>query len=147
MCTCVDWDKCIQRQRLWDSVKTHVVIQPSQIPAAGKGLFTTKDFEPGEFIVYYSGSYHSPPTDNGDRVLWLAHEKWSIDAESSFCVHSMQRGDMVNQWIARKNCRYYREYRHNGAALKLVGIKATAHIKSGQELYTDYGDTYKPLSC
>lgn len=110
-------------------------------PPMGKGLFATRAFEKGDFIIEYTGE--KIPTKVADamktRYLFELDEKWTIDGEEEsniarYINHACEPNAEADT--------------HDGHIL----ITATQTIKPGEEITIDYGEEYfdefiKPEGC
>ncbi|HEY4488518.1 MAG TPA: SET domain-containing protein-lysine N-methyltransferase [Candidatus Paceibacterota bacterium] len=107
----------------------------------GDGLFATRKFRKGEFVIEYTGerisSSHADTLSS--RYLFEVDSKWTIDANE---VHNT--GRFVNH-SCEPNCEAEIE---DGRVL----FYALRTIEEGEELTIDYGEEYfdefiRPTGC
>lgn len=112
----------------------------STIKGAGMGLFADKDYDKGERVTFYSGTYSDNPTLEGDRVIQIT-KILSIDGDGR-CRMECSRGDLINHDPDRANCRY--AWSSVGPKkLKLVHIVTKRRVLQGEEFLIDYGPHYQ----
>ena len=119
-------------------------IKPSTVAGAGKGLFATRDFAPGELIARYTGdlidtrSGAAPDGFDGSHYVLELSERVAIDAART----NTADGRMVNDARGsgqRNNCRFSVNQQTKSAVLR-----ATRRIRTGQEFLVAYGGAFWP---
>lgn len=123
-------------------------VKPSLIESAGKGLFTTRQFEKNEIISEYCGEVlhrdqleeRYPGDTLGMYVLHL-YDDWYVDARSTqSCVaRYCNASDWGNSTNSSKSCNamFYQDKPN-----KKVYLMATKTILPGQEILCCYGKSY-----
>ena len=115
------------------------VVRPR--PGIGDGLFATRKFRKGEFVIEYTGerisSSHADTLSS--RYLFEVDSKWTIDANEG-----PNTGRFVNH-SCEPNCEAEIE---DGRVL----FYALRTIEEGEELTIDYGEEYfdefiRPTGC
>jgi hypothetical protein len=107
-------------------------IKRSQIPHAGLGLFTTKDFKKDTKVVDYKGEI-SDHASGGDYDLEITPNKF-VNANKSKYVGGYS--NMARRGDGKTNNAKLTAYRGEGR------IKSTKPIKAGKEVLTSYGREY-----
>jgi uncharacterized protein len=125
-----------------DLLEKQLYTKASQIPNAGKGLYTKKDIAKGDRIVEYTGrvsswkdAYHQ---DGANPYIFFASRNHVIDA--SVDVNSLGRYANDARGLTRikglnNNCSFIKEG-------KRVFIEADKNIPAGSELFVGYGKEY-----
>ncbi|MBC8047392.1 MAG: SET domain-containing protein, partial [Fimbriimonadaceae bacterium] len=115
--------------------KKHLIIKKSQIPAAGKGLFTKKDIRKGSRIVEYTGKIKRWDEVNEDvgtnRYLLYVSKNHVIDAEKQKDCYAIYANDAKGPV---KNA----QLKNNSSFLiygKRVFITANRKIAAGEEIF------------
>jgi hypothetical protein len=113
----------------------HVKIQPSTIPAAGLGLFTTIDRPRNRRIVPYLGELI---TDNGDEMIGGDyHLEYApgklVDASSPTCSAGRFTNDKRSS--RGNNCKFILDQKTG-----IVWIVSKRRISAGAELFVSYGE-------
>lgn len=119
-----------------------LIVKRSQLPGAGKGLYTTKDIATGTLVIQYKGASTTwkaiKESNNFNGYVYYVNRNHVIDAKP------------YKQHIAR----YANDARglsklegvHNNCCYTIVGksvfIKALRNIKAGEELFVGYGKEY-----
>ena len=110
---------------------------------AGLGLFATKEFSRGEFIIEYTGE-HIPTEEadkRGGKYLFILNTEITIDG----------RGRENTARYINHSCKPNAEAEADESAGK-ISISAKRKILPGEEITYDYGKEYfnqyiKPLGC
>lgn len=132
----------------------HLRIKDSLIPHAGKGLFVedkTKAngaiiFKKGDKIVDYVGEIVTMQEldarygEVNTAPYGVEINKKANRFEDAACRRGA--GSLINQGTESGATKYNCELSLGGRRKDRVIIKATANIKNGKELYTDYGHQY-----
>jgi hypothetical protein len=107
----------------------------------GLGLFTTREFAKGAFVIEYTGMLLSNDEADrkGGRFLFRVNSRWTVDGSGR---EHLSR--YINHSCA-PNCIAYTR------GLK-IRIYARKHIQAGEELSYDYGKEYldayiRPKGC
>ncbi len=129
----------------------HVELKPSSIVEAGLGLFAVEQptktvlFRKGDFIAPYMGELitqktldrrYSPKQDNDIICPYVI----SVDKSNYYLDAALYRGPAAysNHHFERKKVNAYLvETEPN-----VMSLVARKNIKSGEEIFTNYGDTY-----
>ena len=123
-----------------------VKISKSKIPNAGLGLFIMEAAKKGEFVARYSGE----AIDRAENDRRTSNYRISIsknlylDAKNSnhFEGRFINDGPRANK---RPNVRFAAGYRTNVCSISgfnWIRIFALRNLKSGEELYLDYGSDF-----
>lgn len=130
----------------WQHTKSirNFVIKESNIPGAGDGLYTLKNFKKGDKILPYTGDLIDIPSDDDDDELLeyaLTIGDKIINAESTQSELTRYSND------CRIKNRRAGQCKNNNAQFDDVGnyeayMVATKNIKAGEEIFTDYGNEY-----
>ncbi|HMQ01466.1 MAG TPA: SET domain-containing protein [Candidatus Doudnabacteria bacterium] len=99
---------------------------------AGLGLFTTKPIKKGVFIIEYVGPLlnEEQVQKKGGKYLFALGKTWTIDGSSRRNI-----ARYINHSCVRTNCEPI-QY------AKRIKLRATRNIKTGEELFYDYGKEY-----
>ena len=119
-------------------------VRPSQIPGAGKGLYTKKDIKKGERVVEYLGEIITDAEcdkraekDQYGYIFYISKNK---------CIDAFHMPEVVARYAndangltkikgIRNNCSY-EVWKRSG------WIKAEKNIKAGDEILVSYGAEY-----
>jgi SET domain-containing protein len=123
-------------------------LKKSQLPGAGKGLFTDCDIEKGEEIVEYKGEIvpwsvvEERSAKGHEGYAFYISERYSVDAY--FTPKAMGRYANDAKGFGRieglRNNSQYIIKRKKGE--RKVYIVASRNIKAGSEILVDYGSDY-----
>ncbi len=122
------------------NLQQDVSIKRSQ---AGLGLFATKEFTRGDFIIEYTGEHI--PTEEADRrggkYLFILNKKITIDGKGR---------ENIARYI-NHSCKPNAEAETDESSAK-IRISAKRKILPGEEITYDYGRDYfneyiKPYGC
>jgi uncharacterized protein len=121
-----------------------LVIQTSQIPNAGKGLFTTENIAKGTLYIEYLG----------DKYTWKQCQKRALDDKEGYVFYISERLCID----AFDTPEHLARFANDAAGLtKTKGLcnntifhidkkrgylQATRNIKEGEELFVSYGKDY-----
>lgn len=121
-----------------------VIPKKSTIKGAGKGLFACAPFDSGDWIDIYAGEALSGLRWNGDYMLQLPKSCWSVDGEHQH-LGGMARFVNAAPTPSHINCVFKRIRNKTGhkEVPFFVFVLATRDIKSGEELFVDYGPEYE----
>lgn len=123
-------------------------LKKSQLPGAGKGLYTDEDIEKGEEIVEYEGEIlpwkivEERSAKGQEGYAFYISERYSVDAY--FTPWAMGRYANDAKGFSRvdglRNNSQYIVKRKEG--VRKVFIVASRTIKAGSEVLVDYGSDY-----
>jgi SET domain-containing protein len=133
--------------------KFKLEIKPSNITAAGLGVFTLEDIPNDTFIDTYDGEYMTTSsklskTDYyGHKLRRMIHSLYYIEVEKDIGIDATS---YPRCFISMVNDCYNSEFRENTefrnirnpGEIPKVGLWTTREIKKGEELYVSYGDEY-----
>ena len=123
-------------------LESYLVIKRSNIPNAGKGLFTKKFIAKGERIVQYKGHIttwkkaQQQPGFNG--YVYFIKNSVVIDAKNyktTFARYSNDANGITRLKDVKNNCQYVQEGNK-------VFVEAIKDIQPGGEIYVAYGKEY-----
>jgi SET domain-containing protein len=113
----------------------------STIPNTGTGLFTAEDINKGELIVEYTGeitTWDEVKHDASNAYIYFVNEDYVINAKNTPGVIARYANDAHG--LTRVKGKF-----NNSKFANVDGkifIKATRHIKAGEEILVDYGKDY-----
>lgn len=121
-----------------------LIVKKSQLPKAGKGLYTTKPIEKGTKIIEYKGEiinwkeYKNRVARNEDGYLFFINNKHCIDAYPTPQYKARYANDAagIGRVKGLKNNSVYKVYDNK------CYIVAIRNIKSGEEVFVDYTKEY-----
>ncbi|MFP5471346.1 MAG: SET domain-containing protein [Bacteroidia bacterium] len=125
--------------------KYTLVVKKSQLPKAGKGLFTLENISKGELVVEYKGEIitdkeanRRAANDDAYGYMFYINKKHCIDAYYT-PQHKARYANDADGLGRTKNLK-------NNSVYEIVGkkcfIKATKSIKAGEEIFVSYGKEY-----
>ena len=119
-------------------------VKKSQIPGAGKGLFTKRDFKKGERILEYLGEIITDAEcdiraekDQYGYIFYISKKK-CVDAYNTpeaLARYANDAKGLTKVKGLNNNC-CYAIYKNSG------WIKAEKNIKAGAEIFVSYGAEY-----
>jgi SET domain-containing protein len=118
-----------------------LVVKPSTIPNAGKGLFTKKLITKGTNIVEYKGrltTWKEVEHDHRNGYIFTVHEGHVIDAKKTLKALARYANDARGLTRVKgitNNCDYVIEENK-------VFIQAKRDIPAGSEILVSYGKEY-----
>ncbi|MHB8260837.1 MAG: SET domain-containing protein [Bacteroidia bacterium] len=121
-----------------------LIIKKSQIPGAGKGLFTTKPLKKETKVIQYRGEeigwaeYQKRVKRDEDGYLFYFNKKRCVDAFHTPQYKARYAND-ANGFTRVKGIKNNTEYEIVGDKCFVV---ATRDINAGEEIYTDYTKDY-----
>lgn len=122
--------------------KKDLFVKKSQIPGAGKGLFTKVDIKRGARITEYAGKIKKwkdiKDVEIKNRYLLYMNKNHVIDAEGNTECFGMYANDargLNKEAHLKNNASYY-------IFGKKVFITASRNIKAGEEIFVSYGKEY-----
>lgn len=121
-----------------------LIIKKSQIPGAGKGLFTTKDIKKGSKIIEYRGEiidwkeYCKRTKEDKDGYMAYVNRKKCIDAYNTPQYKARYAND-AEGIIRKKGLKNNAEYQIIDDRVYIV---ATRDIKAGEEIFVSYSKSY-----
>ena len=132
----------------------HLRIKDSLIPNAGKGLFVEDKSKPEDAIIFKKGDkildyvgevVTMEELDNrygeeNTAPYGVAINKKANRYEDAACRRGA--GSLINQGTPTGLTKYNCDLKVGGQKKDKIIIKATANIKNGRELYTNYGEEY-----
>lgn len=124
-----------------DPKVSHLYVDDSSIPSAGKGLFTQQDIEKGKLIVEYTGevtTWEQVRHEASNVYIYFVSEDHVINAKNfpdaiaryANDAHGLTKVDGVH---------------NNSRFVNIEGrifIKSTRLIRAGSEILVDYGKDY-----
>ena len=121
----------------------YLYIQDSQIPNAGKGLFTAIDIYPNEIISLFKGEIL---TDNeAQKRVSEGNDKYFMNMLDGTILDAMNV-DCFDKYANDAEAFSKLEFKNNSKITlddnNNVCIVATKKIKSGQEIFCSYGAKY-----
>lgn len=120
----------------------YLFIKKSQIPIAGKGLYTNKSISKGSQITEYKGivaSWDDTDQRNGkNRYLLYIDKKTVINAHSALDTFGRYANDAKGPRKV-EGLKNNSEYITHG---KRVFITAKRNIEAGEEIFVGYGKDY-----
>jgi SET domain-containing protein len=121
-----------------------LIVKKSQLPGAGKGLFTTKPIKKGTKIIEYRGEiiewkeYRKRVKEEKDGYLFFIRRNKCIDAYNTPQYKARYAND-ANGIVRVKGLKNNAQYEiHNDKCY----IVATRDIKAGEEIFVDYTKEY-----
>lgn len=121
-----------------------LIVKKSQLPNAGKGLYTSKAIKKGEQIIEYKGEiidwkeYEKRVAEDKDGYLFFINKKVCIDAYDT-PQHKARYANDAHGLSRVKGLK-------NNAVYDTVGDKcfivATRDIKPGEEIFVNYTKEY-----
>lgn len=121
-----------------------LIVKKSQLPGAGKGLFTTKPIKKGTKIIEYRGEiiewkeYRKRVKEEKDGYLFFIRRNKCIDAYNTPQYKARYAND-ANGIVRVKGLKNNAQYEiHNDRCY----IVATRDIKAGEEIFVDYSKEY-----
>ena len=123
-------------------LEKQLIVKDSQLPNAGKGLFTTLPIKKAENITEYKGKITTWKEVNHDEgtngyIMYVTRNK-VIDARKATTVLARYANDAKGLQKIKglnNNCTYENDKNR-------VYIKAKKDIPAGAELFVDYGKDY-----
>jgi uncharacterized protein len=121
-----------------------LIVKKSQLPKAGKGLFTTKAIKKGEKIIEYKGEiiewkeYEKRVLESKDGYLFFISRKRCIDAWST-PQHKARYANDAAGLVKVKGLRNNSEYE---VVKDQCFIVAKRNIEAGEEIFVDYTADY-----
>ncbi len=127
-------------------LQKELCIKKSNIPAAGKGLFTKVDIAKGTRIIEYKGKITTwkevlkaeASTNIFNRYLYYVNKNHVIDAmpyTKTFARYANDASGLSKIKGLANNCKYVKD---NGR----VFMEAIKDIEAGEEILIDYGKEY-----
>ncbi|MCE3259196.1 MAG: hypothetical protein K0S12_837 [Bacteroidetes bacterium] len=121
-----------------------LIVKTSQLPRAGKGLYTTTPIKKGERVIEYKGEiinwkqYKKRVEENKDGYLFYVSDDLCIDAYPT----PQYKARYANDAAGIKRVRGLR----NNCIYEIVDDKcfivATRDIKAGEEIFVNYTKEY-----
>lgn len=125
-----------------ETYEAYLEVKESQIPNAGKGLFTTVSIKKGEKIVEYTGAISSwkdaDHMDGDNPFIFYVNEDYVIDAsknEKSLAKYANDAWGITHIKGTSNNAEFMEEELR-------VFIIARKNIAAGKEIFVDYGPDY-----
>ncbi|GAB4205423.1 MAG: hypothetical protein Fur0023_14260 [Bacteroidia bacterium] len=121
-----------------------LIVKKSQLPDAGKGLFTTKDIKKGSKIIEYRGEiidwkeYCKRVKEDKDGYMVYISRKKCIDAYNTPQYKARYANDA-------EGLIKYKKFKNNAEYQIIddkVYIVATRDIKAGEEIFVSYSKDY-----
>ena len=123
-------------------LEEYLVVKKSQIPGAGKGLFTKKAIAKGERIVEYKGRRSTwkevDHRDGSNMYIYYVNRNFVIDARTYPKSLGRYVNDAKGLTVIKgltNNC----EYVPDGTKVYVTALK---NIPAGAELFVSYGKEY-----
>jgi len=126
-----------------------VEISKSNIPGAGKGVFSTKKIKKGSFLSEYKGKWYTPK--QFDKKTTDSEYVWEVlNSKLELIGYIDGKHRKYSNWTRYVNCpRNNKEW--NVEAVnedETINYYAKKDIKVGEELFVWYGEEYgKLLNC
>jgi uncharacterized protein len=121
-----------------------LIVKRSQLPKAGKGLFTTKAIKKDSKVIEYKGEiitwkeYDKRVESNRDGYLFYINRKRCIDAYPT-PQHKARYANDANGLVRIKGLKNNCEYQVFEEKCYIVAIR---DIKAGEEILVDYTKGY-----
>ncbi|MCX7728395.1 MAG: SET domain-containing protein [Bacteroidia bacterium] len=121
-----------------------LIIKKSQLPSAGKGLYTTKNIKKDSIIIEYRGEiidwkeYGKRVKEDKDGYMVFINRKKCIDAYNTPQYKARYAND-AEGLIKIKNLKNNAEYQIINDKVYIV---ATRDIKAGEEIFVSYSKDY-----
>lgn len=118
---------------------TPIKIGPSQIPNAGRGMFSRRDIRKGEIISNYTLGTKKMTLDQFKRAYpsGRATHVWSADGRTFYDARD------ANKSVAGMANRAPKGKRNNARITGSGSIIATARIPADREILVSYGSGYR----
>jgi hypothetical protein len=124
-----------------------IELRVSRIPGAGRGIYTSRDFEVNEMITTYFGHTfgerqreHMQKEGVGTHCKPLQLKHSYLDGVK-VALTGMGAGQLANQGSKSTiNCDWI--YLDVRGGSKILGLRATRFIHPGEELYVNYGTKF-----
>lgn len=122
-------------------LEKYLVVQPSTIPGAGLGLFTTEFIKKGSVVIEYKGritTWKEVKDDSTNAYIYKITNNHVIDARRTMKALARYANDacgLVRIKGINNNCVYFNDG-------KRAFIEATRNIEAGSELLVAYGKDY-----
>lgn len=119
-----------------------LVVKPSTLPGAGKGLFTKTFIPAGTRIVEYKGkvtTWKAVEDDHDNAYLFTVHPGHVIDASRSFKTFARYANDARGFTRIKgitNNCIYVQDENDR------VFLESKRDIPAGGEIFVSYGNDY-----
>ena len=126
-------------QYCWTHLRaiSHLRIKKSSVPAAGMGLFATRDFATGEHLADYTGDYLIPTRDNvGGQYCLQVKRSLLIDAARTNTASGRWSNDPRGSGHGPNASFVLNTANQTGR------LKASQPIKAGEEIFVSYGAGY-----
>jgi uncharacterized protein len=120
---------------------SYLVVEPSLLPGAGKGLFTVVDIPRGTQIIEYTGritTWADVKEDYDNPYIYYFNSQHVIDAlphSEALARYANDAAGMSRVPGITNNCFFKKEG-------KRVFIQARRHIPAGSEILVNYGKGY-----
>lgn len=119
-----------------------LIVKDSQIPNAGKGLYTTVDIKKGERIIEYKGkvtSWKDADHMGGDNpFIFYVNDDHVIDGSKNKKSYAKYANDA--RGLTRiKGLKNNSEFEEDDVRVYII---ATKNIAAGEEVFVDYGPDY-----
>lgn len=119
----------------------HLFVDKSSIPAAGNGLFTSRNIEKGELIIEYTGD-----VTTWEEVRHDANNLYIYFVNDNYVINAKEHPEAVARYANDAHGLTRVSGLHNNSRfVNIEGrifIKAAKHIKAGSEIFVDYGKSY-----
>ena len=129
--------KCWIHLRSLDKLR----VKKSRIPDAGLGLYTLKTIKKNKTVAPYGGRIVRRKPKNSAYIVEMSRNKWMDGSQPTSSVARFANQCLPENKRARKckgnNAKLSISNRHN-----TVKLKARKKIKSGEEVFLNYGDAY-----
>jgi len=131
----------------WNNTKLILNVEPSNILNAGNGIFTYQPINKETLIGYYDGVLKK---DNGKCVgdySFSLNKTWYVDARTFPRAYIAMINDAHGSKF-KNNCEFRLELedpitgKRRKACDRKITLWALCDIKSGEELFADYGTDY-----
>ena len=120
---------------------SHLFVDDSGIPSAGKGLFTSMDIKKGDLVIEYTGdvtTWEEVRHDTNNVYIYFVTDDYVINAKN----HPDAIGRYANDAHGLRRIPGLHNNSKFANVKDKIFIKATKLIRAGSEILVDYGKSY-----